>query len=371
VVARALDTYKARLRSSIERTQRKLSAFEQRYGVSTTQFLNTMASEDLAGGDLDYVEWAGEARLLDGLQAELKDLEDAHYRLPSGCPRNCRPLRVIAIGAAVMILITVTLGCQAPQRVRSAAEQNRLTLEALAKGPVEVPAGEFLMGSTDADGMADADEKPQHRVYLDAFLIDRTEVTNAMYAKCVQASACRTPQSSRSTKREDYYGNPEFDNYPVVYVTWDDAQAYCAWAGGRLPTEAEWEKAARGANGRIYPWGNKPPDARNANYYASNEGDATTTGDATPVGAYPEGASPYGVLDMAGNAWEWVADWYGDTCYTSSPERNPTGPSPGETRVVRGGSWGFSEGRVRAAARYWNIPSASESDVGFRCARNP
>jgi formylglycine-generating enzyme required for sulfatase activity len=235
----------------------------------------------------------------------------------------------------------------------------------LEAGPVVVPAGEFLMGSTDADGMASTDEKPQHKVYLDAFLIDRTEVTNAMYAKCEQAGACQAPRATSSAKQPSYYGNPKYDNYPVINVTWNDAQAYCAWAGGRLPTEAEWEKAARGTDGRTYPWGDEPPDPQKANYSDSK------VGDTTPVGVYPPGASPYGALDMAGNVWEWTADWYGDATYASSSAKNPTGPSSGDTRVLRGGSWGDGEDGARAANRFRRYPVNWNDDNGFRCARSP
>jgi formylglycine-generating enzyme required for sulfatase activity len=225
----------------------------------------------------------------------------------------------------------------------------------LEAGPVTVPAGEFVMGSTDADGMARSDEKPQHKVYLDAFLIDRTEVTNAMYAKCVDAANCHGSLPTLSAEPE---------NYPVTGVAWSDAQAYCAWAGGRLPTEAEWEKAARGTDGRIYPWGNEPADAQRGNYNRM-------MGGTTPVGAYPQGASPYGALDMTGNVWEWVADWYGDAYYASSPGRNPTGPSSGDDRVLRGGSCFDTEDDARAAARKGNYPLVGYAHYGFRCVHSP
>ena len=285
--------------------------------------------------------------------------------------RRRRVLRYLAVGAAVALAVAIFLGYRAAQQARRtaeqnrlAAEQNRLAVEAIKAGPVSVPAGEFLMGSTDADGMANADEKPQHKVYLEAFQIDRTEVTNAMYAKCAQAGKCQAPSSSRSNTRDSYYGNPKFDNYPVTNVSWTDAQAYCAWADARLPTEAEWEKAARGADGRIYPWGNDPADAQRCNFNSNVK-------DATPVGAYPAGASPYGALDMAGNVWEWVADWYQEAYYASSPARNPAGPSSGDTRVLRGGSWDNGGGGVRAAYRFGVNPDFGLGSSGFRCARSP
>lgn len=157
-----------------------------------------------------------------------------------------------------------------------------------------VPAGRFLMGSADGDLAAKVNEKPQHEVYLDAFWMDRAEVSNGMYARCVQAGVCRAPKSSASATRRSYFGNPQFDNYPVIWVARADAEAYFHWAGRRLPTEAEWEKAARGTDGRLYPWGNQVPDAARANF-AGNGGDTNEMG-----AAGPEGDSPYQIWDMSG-----------------------------------------------------------------------
>jgi formylglycine-generating enzyme required for sulfatase activity len=228
-----------------------------------------------------------------------------------------------------------------------------------------VPAGEFKMGAADSDSQANPDEKPQHTVYLDAFYIDQTEVTNAMYAKCVKAGVCRAPLSARSHVT-DRYGNSQFDTYPVVYVDWNDAKQYCEWAGRRLPTEAEWEKAARGDDQRTYPWGNQAPDMTRLNYNHSYTWG--TVVDTTPVGAYPTGASPYGALDMAGNVLEWVRDWYGENYYATTPDRNPTGPTFGDVRVLRGGAW-FNASDVRASVRYWSFSGYQLDYAGFRCAR--
>jgi eukaryotic-like serine/threonine-protein kinase len=232
-------------------------------------------------------------------------------------------------------------------------------------GMVSVPAGALLMGSTDADGSAGADEKPQHKVFLDAYRIDRTEVTNAQYAQCVAAGGCTAPASIASGTRSSYYGNLAYENYPVIHVSWEQADAYCRWAGKRLPTEAEWEKAARGTDGRTYPWGDEPPDAQKANY----RGDV---GDTTQVGAYPAAASPYGVLDMAGNVWEWVSDWYDSGYYGRAPGSNPQGPANGTYRVLRGGSWYGDAYYLRVVDRSsYGYPTFQGDYFGFRCAAAP
>jgi formylglycine-generating enzyme required for sulfatase activity len=236
---------------------------------------------------------------------------------------------------------------------------------------VYVPVGEFTMGST--KGQADAawrecgsncdkklydTETPQHTVYLDAYWIDKTEVTNAMYRKCVDENGCTKPDDT------SHYDNNSRADHPVVYVDWNQAQAYCNWVGGRLPTEAEWEKAARGTDRRVYPWGNDPPNADLLNYKQN-------ISDTTAVGSYPSGASPYGIMDMAGNVWEWVNDWYDEKYYQNSPKRNPQGATGGQYRVLHGGS-AYTESRyVRAAFRHKSEPALRYISIGFRCVRFP
>ena len=230
---------------------------------------------------------------------------------------------------------------------------------------VFVPAGEFLMGSE----RGDADERPIHTVYLDAFYIDMYEVTNASYRLCAEAGACSPPANFGSSTRESYYDSPAFDDFPVIYVSWEMARTYCVWRGGSLPSEAQWEKAARGTDGRTYPWG-EGIDCQRANYYRKQGTDfIACVGDTSRVGSYESGQSPYGTYDMTGNVWEWVAVWYGSSYYSESPSSNPPGPESGNARVVRGGAWHFSDFSVRASRRYWFDPSNALENVGFRCAR--
>ena len=224
---------------------------------------------------------------------------------------------------------------------------------------VYVPAGEFEMGGSDADAWNR--EKPVHPVDLDAYWIDKYEVSNAQYALCVAAGDCTKPSSTGSRDRSNYYGNPDYDNYPVIYVSWHQAQAYCQWAGGELPTEAQWEKAARGTDSRTYPWGNESPTSSLARYNWN-------TGDTSPVTDYESGASPYGALNMAGNVWEWVRDWYDSNYYSNSPAENPSGPASGGYRVLRGGSWSNDNWYVRAAFRGSDSPTLTSVYIGFRCA---
>jgi formylglycine-generating enzyme required for sulfatase activity len=222
---------------------------------------------------------------------------------------------------------------------------------------VYVPAGEFLMGSTYEDPFAEDDEKPQHTVYLAAFWIDRTEVTNAQYRKCVEAGACQPPGCWDDSRLNA-------PDQPVVCVTWYEAQDYAAWVGGRLPTEAEWEKAARGIDGQIYPWGDSPPDCDKTNY-------SSCAGKPLPVGTHPDGASPFGVLDMAGNVWEWVADWYDGDYYSQDRPINPQGPDRGGQRVLRGGTLISTRSTLRCAVRHKWPPNNWNNDIGFRVVVAP
>jgi formylglycine-generating enzyme required for sulfatase activity len=235
---------------------------------------------------------------------------------------------------------------------------------------VHVPAGPFSMGAGQDEVQALEAEKPQHLVTLREFWIDRTEVTLGMFAKFLK-------ERGNQTEAGMPWFNPDVENahihftgkswkvdrgylnHPVVAVSWYGARAYCTWAGRRLPTEAEWEKAARGTDGREYPWG-EDVDCNLANL-------RQCTGDTRPVGSYPRAASPYGALDMAGNAAEWVADWYGSEYYRVSPLNDPAGAVSGEQRVVRGGSWGSSSWFLRTDYRGYERPTLRGGSIGFRC----
>ena len=217
-----------------------------------------------------------------------------------------------------------------------------------------IPAGDFLMG--DDEGGA-TDEYPEHSALLNAFLIDKYPVTNAQYKMFIDITAHRAPpQWAGGT-----YAIDEAEN-PITNVSWNDAHAYCKWVNKRLPSEAEWEKAARGKKGQIYPWGSA---FRKDNINCNNEFDMTTS-----VKEFPGGASPYGVMDMCGNASEWVEDWYFDEYYKSSPMDNPQGPTGGQYRVTRGGFFGENKAGVRCSSRHYSPPAAMQEHVGFRCAKS-
>ena len=244
------------------------------------------------------------------------------------------------------------------------AKQQKITAKDGAS-MVFVPAGEFTMGSDEGS----EDEKPAHRVSLDAYYIDKYEVTVGEYAKFLESTG-KNPPPMWTTMDE-----PSHQKRPVVNVDWMDASNYCEWAGKRLPTEAEWEKAARGTDGRIYPWGNDSPDRLRANYGKEKWNNHAAL---VAVGQLINGKSPYGIYDLAGNVWEWVNDWYDPDYYTTSPSQNPKGPERGKYRVLRGGAWDFAPENLRSARRDFNIPLSPGYDSpayrnfnsGFRCAKN-
>ncbi len=257
---------------------------------------------------------------------------------------------------------------------------------------VYVPAGEFRMG-IDREGFnyarqlcreyggdtaiatcgvaVFADEQPMHVVVLKGFWIDQTEVTNLQYHRCMQAGHCTPPADFGSSTRQSYYGDSSYEDYPVVSVQWQQAVDYCDWAGGRLPTEAEWEFAARGSEGWTFPWGNTFDGTRlnycdvNCRSGPNDPGVNDGYADTAPVASFPAGVSWCGAFDLAGNVREWVADWYGR--YPSEQQVNPIGPSSGDARVTRGGSWLDTPDDVRSTNRGGNSVGYWHPKVGFRC----
>jgi sulfatase modifying factor 1 len=299
---------------------------------------------------------------------------------------------------------------QAPPLTGGAAPIDTRIRSADGMVMILVPASDFEMGSDAiwrwSESLRDGtlklhpfpDLRPRHTVYLDAFWMDQTEVTVGMFRAFVETTGYVT------TAEREGYGHPykpgpreqewpsvagadwqhpsgpgskAQDDHPVVQVSWDDAAAYCAWAGGGLPTEAQWEKACRGTDARAYPWGNEFDERRlnfcDAQCPVTRWTDEPTFEDGfaytSPVGSYPDGASPYGALDMAGNVWEWTADWYGDRYYANSPYENPQGPDTGGKRVQHGGAW-YDAGRagwLACTARHATPPRNRADDLGFRC----
>lgn len=220
-----------------------------------------------------------------------------------------------------------------------------------------VPAGEFVMGSEEGG----FDEKPPRRVYVDAFEINRYEVTQFEYAEFVRATGHRSPLS-RYLKNIESFND---QNQPVVYVTWEDADAYCRWRGGRLPTEAEWEKAAKGSGVGAWPWGGESKPIF-ANFLGADDQIHYTA----VVGSFEQDKSSYQIYDMAGNVREWVQDWYDEHYYRHAPNRNPKGPEQGDMKTLRGGSWNDSAVSGRTSARMKMFPDYRDTTVGFRCARS-
>lgn len=267
----------------------------------------------------------------------------------------CR-LALLALAAAALAACAPV----APEGGDTADTNTEIPIEDLV---VYVPAGSFYMGSDqEADPLAEEDEVPLHRVLLPGFFIYRNEVSNGLYKQCVAAGACSNPEIFEDGP-STHYNDPAYAENPVVGVNWDQANAFCTWADSRLPTEAEWEKTARGQLGSLYPWGDDSPSCSLSNL----AGCITDPPDTDEIGQYPEGDSYYEAGDMSGNVWEWTSDVYLPDYYSQSPELNPLGPESGDQRVVRGGSYDSTPEDLRAAARMGLDPNEAYNNVGFRC----
>ncbi|MGE3978506.1 MAG: formylglycine-generating enzyme family protein [Nitrospira sp.] len=232
---------------------------------------------------------------------------------------------------------------------------------------IMIPAGSFPMGVPAGARDGGRDEYPRHDVFVDTFMIDTFEVTNGRYLEFVKATGHRVPQNPRNPTRNLWQGESITEGLidrPVINVDWFDAEVYCRWAGKRLPTEAEWEKAAKGTSDRRFPWGNVEPTSKHLNYNQRWIGEKTLM----PVGSYEAGKSPYGLYDMAGNVWEWVNDWYDARYYEKSPKKNPKGPDTGTKKVIRGAGWQNETPTVRVFTRVESDPTVRNESTGFRCA---
>jgi len=320
-------------------------------------------------GPLLWPGWLGPALLLLLLFIAIVYFRNAENRFVAPEPRY----ETLAIAGPSPTPVPVPT----PRKTRMRAVDGQLM--------VQIPAGEFLMGSPPAEPGANDDEVPQHGVYLDTFWIDKTEITVSQYRQCELANACTPPKAPGINYRQCVEagictslllgdGVTYEDVLPVVGVTWEQASDYCGWAGVRLPTEAEWEKAARGTDGRRFPWGDTFDGSRlnhcDRNCLMDMRDGRIDDGFryVAPIGSYPQGASPYGVLDMSGNVWEWTADWYAPDLYTAEQRINPAGPQTGTQRVIRGGAWTHQPGSLRAARRHRDVPTTSHNYSGFRCA---
>jgi formylglycine-generating enzyme required for sulfatase activity len=322
-----------------------------------------------ARGGLDSDKVDGEPAGMDpiSLPARMKNRTDQEAPMPRRLPRT--------IALCCVAIILAQLACaqlasqpatEAPAAATSTPEIEAVVFEPPAAGQrmlwtdsstvVYVPGGSPVMGQDETEP---SDHSPAHTVTLSPFWIYQAEVTNRMYRTCVELGVCSEPTQSL------WYGDPEYENAPVSGVDWNQAKAYCEWMNGRLPTEAEWELAARGTEGDPYPWGKDEPTCDLGNFL-----DCLVPSVPDAVRSYPLGASPYKVADMAGNVSEWVADWHGEDYYATSPASNPTGPAEGKNRVVRGSSYLTPVEDTAIYLRSSQNPLQSQPNIGFRCVVN-
>lgn len=271
----------------------------------------------------------------------------------------CRSPRFIVAGCLCLLMLGTAVSPSSAQLERL-RKPRAIEAPAVEEPPmVNIPDGLFTMGFAGTQALED--ERPAHRVWLSAYSMDRYETTTAQYAAFLAATNQPAPWQWNTVDLSQH------GDRPVIGVDWEDAQAYCRWRGKRLPTEAEWEKAARGTDERLYPWGNSVPTTALANFALG----ARFSYDQVlmSVQSYEQGKSPYGLLQMAGNVWEWVQDWYAANYYDTSPDRNPMGPAQGQFKVLRGGSWSDLPKYLLTYGRFKLLPETRNSYTGFRCAK--
>jgi formylglycine-generating enzyme required for sulfatase activity len=289
-----------------------------------------------------------------GCAVDLGDIEDRRCDQGADCPSNlCED--------GFCVLDPAQNNTQRPNN-----DPNQNSDQGCPQDMVLVAAGAFTQG---AQGYAE-DEAPPRQVTLSRYCIDRTEVTVAQYAACVEGGGCQAPVEAYSDDEDCNMGAPQRQQHPINCVSMRQAAAYCQWAGRRLPTEAEWEKAARGTDGRTWPWGDSPsPSCQLAVMSEDGQSLGCGAGTTAPVGSKPDGASPYGALDMAGNVWEWTADGYEEDYYSHAPNTDPAGPDEDTYFVRRGGGWYYTAQDLRTTARLSDRDTFADDDLGFRCAR--
>ena len=266
----------------------------------------------------------------------------------------------LVLSAVVLAILAGTWSMSAAQLDRLRKSKSFMTTPPAEAPMVEIPAGEFMMGSDGSQALED--ERPLHQVWVGSFSMDLHEVATARYAEFLTATHRLEPWQWNTVDLSQH------GDRPVIGVDWSDADAYCRWKGKRLPTEAEWEKSARGTDGRLYPWGNQVPRKDLANFALGARFSYSQV--LMPVQSYAQGKSPYGLYHMAGNVWEWVQDWYAINYYEVSPERNPQGPEEGQFKVLRGGSWSDLPKYLLTYGRFKLTPETRNSYTGFRCAKS-
>jgi formylglycine-generating enzyme required for sulfatase activity len=267
--------------------------------------------------------------------------------------------KMIVLTIPMVIILVCDSAVSQAQLDRLRKSRSLMTSPPAETPMVEIPAGEFTMGSDGTQALED--ERPSHRVWLDAFSIDQYEVTTAQYAAFLVSEKRAAPWLWETVDLGQH------GDRPVIGVDWRDAQAFCAWIGKRLPSEAEWEKAARGTDARHFPWGNQEPTSELANFALGARFSYNQV--LFAVRSHEAGKSPYGLFHMAGNAYEWVQDWYGTNYYETSPPKNPTGPAQGQFKVLRGGSWSDLPKYLLTYGRFKLPPETKNSYTGFRCAK--